>query len=202
MANEKILIVEDEGIVTLHIRNTIERLGYTVAGTAASGDDAIMQAMEKRPDLVLMDIVLKGVVDGIDAADKIRALFSIPVIYLTAHTDENTLRRAKITEPFGYIVKPFRERDLLIAIAFALYKSKMEAERKWLLQQLDDAREEVMTVRGLLPLCCSCGKRRQDDGYWDKVGEYMKAGAGPDSGHGMCPECASIEHSGGADTGD
>ncbi len=80
MANEKILVVEDEGIVVLHIKKTLEKLGYVVADIASTGDDAIMKAMECRPDLVLMDVVLKGAVDGVDAAEKIRALFGIPVI--------------------------------------------------------------------------------------------------------------------------
>ena len=128
MANEKILIVEDEGIVILHIRKALESLGYRVAGVATSGDDAVAKATETRPGLVLMDIVLKGRSDGINAAEKIRELLNIPVIYLTSHADEGTLERAKVTEPFGYIVKPLRERDLRIAIEFALYKARAEEE--------------------------------------------------------------------------
>lgn len=124
LANEKILIVEDEGIVSLHIKRTLEGLGYAVSGIACSAEDAIMKAMEDRPDLILMDIVLQGIVDGIDAAEKIRALFNIPVIYLTAHADESTLQRAKMSGPSGYIVKPFKERDLHIAVEFALCKAK------------------------------------------------------------------------------
>jgi signal transduction histidine kinase len=134
----KILIVEDEGITVLHLRNALESLGYEVAGVASYGEDAINKATEGRPDLVLMDIVLKGIVDGIDAAEKIRAILNIPVIYLTSHTDDNTLQRAKVTEPFGYIVKPFNERDLFIAIEFALYRSQMEADKNRLMAQLRD----------------------------------------------------------------
>lgn len=136
MSKSQILVVEDEGITLLHLTKTLESLGYEVAAVANSGDDAIMKATEARPDLVLMDIVLKGAVDGIDAAEKIRAILNIPVIYLTAHADEATLERAKMTEPFGYIVKPFRERDLQIAIEFALYKSKMELEMRKLNRSL------------------------------------------------------------------
>jgi CheY-like chemotaxis protein len=190
VANEKILVVEDEGIVLLHIKRTLESLGYVVAGTAASGEEAIMKAMSDRPDLVMMDIVLKGEVDGIDAAEKIRSLFHIPVIYLTAHADESTLQRARVTEPFGYIVKPFRERDLHIAIQFALYKAKMETERNALIRQLQDALAEVKTLTGLIPICASCKKIRNDEGFWDQVEFYISSHTDAKFSHGLCPECA------------
>lgn len=190
MSNEKILIVEDEGIAILHIKKALEGLGYTVAGIATSGDDAILKAMEMRPDLALMDIVLKGVVDGIDAAEKIRTLFNIPVIYLTAHADEGTLQRAKVTEPYGYIVKPFKERDLYIAIEFALYKSKMEAERNSLIQQLQASLEKVRTLSSLLPICSYCKKIRDDKGYWNQIEQYIKEHTDTEFSHSICPDCA------------
>lgn len=191
MSNEKILIVEDEGIVILHIRKALENLGYTVAGIANYGDDAIVKATEIRPDLVLMDIVLKGVVDGIDAAEKIHAILNIPVIYLTAHADESTLQRAKVTEPFGYIVKPFRERDLQIAIEFALYKSRMEAERNLLINRLQEALEHVRTLSGMLPICSYCKKIRDDKGYWNQLETYLSEHSGTEFTHGICPDCAA-----------
>ena len=191
MSNEKILIVEDEGIVILHIRKALENLGYTVAGIANYGDDAIVKATEIRPDLVLMDIVLKGVVDGIDAAEKIHAILNIPVIYLTAHADESTLQRAKVTEPFGYIVKPFRERDLQIAIEFALYKSRMEAERNLLINRLQEALVHVRTLSGMLPICSYCKKIRDDKGYWNQLETYLSEHSGTEFTHGICPDCAA-----------
>ena len=190
MASEKILVVEDEGIVLLHIKKTLERAGYTVSGIAATGEDAIMRALEDRPDLVLMDVVLRGAADGIDAAEKIRALFAIPIIYLTAHADETTLQRAKVTEPFGYIVKPFKERDLFISIEFALYKSRAEAERTALTRQLQEALSNVGTLNGLLPICASCKKVRDDKGYWNQIEQYMKKHAGVEFSHSICPDCA------------
>ena len=191
MSKKKILIVEDEGIVILHIRKALENLGYTVAGIANYGDDAIVKATEIRPDLVLMDIVLKGVVDGIDAAEKIHAILNIPVIYLTAHADESTLQRAKVTEPFGYIVKPFRERDLQIAIEFALYKSRMEAERNLLINRLQEALEHVRTLSGMLPICSYCKKIRDDKGYWNQLETYLSEHSGTEFTHGICPDCAA-----------
>ena len=191
MSNEKILIVEDEGIVILHIRKALEDLGYIVAGIVSSGDEAIIKATEIRPDLVLMDIVLKGEIDGIEAADKIRAILNIPVIYLTAHADEATLQRAKVTEPFGYIVKPFRERDLQIAIEFALYKSRMEAERSLLINRLQDALEHVRTLSGMLPICSYCKKIRDDKGYWNQLEVYLSEHSDTEFTHSICPDCAA-----------
>ena len=191
MSKEKILIVEDEGIVILHIRKALENLGYVVAGIASHGDDAIVKATEIRPDLVLMDIVLKGAVDGIDAAGKIQAILNIPVIYLTAHADENTLQRAKVTEAFGYIVKPFRERDLQIAIEFALYKSRMEGERNLLIHRLQDALENVRTLSGMLPICSYCKKIRDDKGYWNQLEAYLTEHSNTEFTHSICPDCAT-----------
>lgn len=130
MPGEKILIVEDEGIEALALQQRLLSLGYPSPGTAFSGEEAIALVEEEQPDLVLMDIKLPGVMDGIAAAGQLRTRFDIPVIYLTAYADEDTLQRAKVTEPFGYIVKPFRERELQITIDIALYKHRMEKKLK------------------------------------------------------------------------
>ncbi len=130
MVNEKILVVEDESLVAMEIKDRLESLRYVVPAIASSGDEAIKKAEELRPDLVLMDIVLKGDMDGIETAEYIRNHFDTPVIYLTAYADEETLQRAKVTEPFGYILKPFEERELHIAIEIALYKHQMDRKLK------------------------------------------------------------------------
>lgn len=126
MSNAKILIVEDERIVAEDIKRTLQNLGYTVCSTVISGEEAIKKAEQDNPDLILMDIVLQDEVGGMEAAEKIRNRFRIPVIYLTAYADDRTLERAKITEPFGYIIKPFDERVLQSTIEMALYKNKTE----------------------------------------------------------------------------
>lgn len=126
MTSEKILVVEDERVVARDIEKRLKKLGYVVVANVASGEDAVRKAAELRPDLVLMDIQLKGVMDGIEAAEQIRTEFAIPVIYLTAYADETTLQRAKATEPFGYIVKPFDEKDLHVAIEIALRRQLSE----------------------------------------------------------------------------
>ncbi len=127
MLKGKILIVEDEKIVAMDIRKSLETMGYCVCAVASSGEEAIQKAAETRPDLVLMDIVLKREMDGIAAAEQINARFKIPVVYLTAYYDEDILQRAKVTTPYGYITKPFNDRDLHIAIEISLYKNRAEA---------------------------------------------------------------------------
>ncbi|HOI15579.1 MAG TPA: PAS domain-containing protein [Geobacteraceae bacterium] len=146
MPDARILIVEDEGIQALDMQRRLTALGYPVPDIASSGEEALRKATEARPDLVLMDIMLPGRIDGVAAAELIRSRFDAPVIYITAYADEDTLHRAKITEPYGYIVKPFKERELHIAIDMALYKSRIEsklkASERWLattLKSIGDA---------------------------------------------------------------
>lgn len=122
----RILIVEDESIVALDIQNRLRRLGYSVPGFVATGAQAIAKTAELEPDLVLMDIKLKGEMDGIEAAEQIKTQFGVPSIYLTAFADEATLQRAKNTEPLGYLIKPFEERELQATIRMALYRLRVE----------------------------------------------------------------------------
>ena len=150
MTNAQILIVEDEGIIAKDIQNTLESLGYAVPAIASSGEEAIKKTAETLPDLVLMDIVLEGHMDGVEAAEQIRDRFDIPVVYLTAYADNKTLQRAKITEPYGYILKPFSERELYTTIEMALYKHKMEKKlresEQWLVTILKSIGDAVIAT--------------------------------------------------------
>jgi two-component system, response regulator PdtaR len=128
MAEGRILIVEDEHIVAMGIKRMLKNLGYTVTGVASSAEDAVNKAESTFPDVVLMDIMLKGEVDGVEAAEEIKAMLKIPVVYLTAYSDNKILERAKATEPFGYIIKPFDEKDLYISIEVALHRHRKEKE--------------------------------------------------------------------------
>ncbi len=128
MNKSRILIVEDEMVVALDIEQRLIRLGYVVVGQAASADAALAIAARERPDLVLMDIRLKGPRDGIEAAWELRERLHQPVVFLTAHADEFTLERAKVSEPFGYILKPFDDRDLRTVIEMAIYKQNADFE--------------------------------------------------------------------------
>jgi two-component system cell cycle sensor histidine kinase/response regulator CckA len=136
MTKASILVVEDEHIVAKDIAARLQRRGYLVVGIASTAQEAIEGTGTHLPDLVLMDIMLKGDVDGIAAADQIRDLYDIPVVYLTAFADDQTLARAKVTDAFGYILKPFEERELTITIDMALYKHRMETRlresERWL----------------------------------------------------------------------
>ena len=135
--NVSVLIVEDEGIVALDIQDRLVRLGYRVCSRAVSGQEAIEQAAAHKPDLILMDIRLQGAMDGIQAANTIRSFMSIPIIYLTAYADRETLQRAKITEPHGYLIKPFEERELFISIEMAMHKYTMERRVQQQARQLE-----------------------------------------------------------------
>ncbi len=123
----KIMVVEDESIVAKDLELTLKRLGYIVPATASSSEDALSKAAQHRPDLVLMDIHLKGAVDGIATARQLRREMNIPVIYLTAYADDDTVARARESEPFGYLLKPFNERELKSMLEVALYKHESEA---------------------------------------------------------------------------
>lgn len=130
MNSVKILIVEDEQLVADDLRETLEYLGYIVPALVASGEEAILQAEKLRPDLVLMDIRLEGKIDGIEASFEIQSRLNLPVVYLTANADRPTLERAKASQPFGYIVKPFDERILATTIEIALARHQTELKVK------------------------------------------------------------------------
>jgi PAS domain S-box-containing protein/putative nucleotidyltransferase with HDIG domain len=146
MSQQKILIVEDEHIIAKDIKESLKNFGYSVVDIVYTGNDAIKKAEKHRPDLVLMDIMLKGNMNGIEVAQYIRENIHIPVVFLTAYADEKTLHNAKLTEPFGYIIKPFEDAELHSTIQLALYKFKMERKlverEQWLttiLKSISDA---------------------------------------------------------------
>ncbi len=130
MASARILVVEDERITAEDLRDILVDLGYSVTAVVSSGAEAIREAERTPPDLVLMDIRIKGDMDGVEAARIIRERFQIPAVYLTAHADQETLERAKLAEPLGYIVKPFQESELQASIEMALYKHKIDQEAR------------------------------------------------------------------------
>lgn len=124
MSRAKILVVEDESIIAEDIADSLIALGYAISAIVHSGEEAIQAAEKMQPDLVLMDIRLQGGMDGVTAAEQIRSRFQIPVVYLTAYVDDNTLKRVNATKPFGYVVKPFEEKNLHSAIQIALHRHR------------------------------------------------------------------------------
>lgn len=143
----RVLVVEDEIVIALDIRNQLRELGYVYAGHATSGEQAVALAAELRPDLVLMDIQLAGAMDGISAAQAIRADFDLPVVFVTAFAADETLARAKLTEPYGYILKPFSEREMRTVIEMALYKHGADQR---LQQSLDRQRALALHTQAIL----------------------------------------------------
>ncbi len=150
MKKARILVVEDERVVAMDIKDMLESLGYDVPATVAFAEKAIEQAEALSPDLVLMDIQLQGEMDGIEASEQIRQRFDIPVVYLTGNGDSPTIKRAKITEPFGYLLKPFEERNLETAIEMAIYKhgveKKLRQSEAWLSSTLRGIGEAVIAT--------------------------------------------------------
>jgi putative two-component system response regulator len=136
MKSEKIMVVEDEWVVADQLCRCLKDLGYTVCSTASTGDEAIRKVEADRPDLILMDIVLKGKMDGIEAADRINSQFNIPVLYLTAYTNQEYIERAKQTNPFGYLVKPYNQKELYATIEMALHNHRVDKEIKDYLDRL------------------------------------------------------------------
>ena len=306
MASERagILIVEDEIVVAVDIEERLKNIGYDVSGIVTSGGEAIERLGRNSIDLVLMDIGLKGDIDGIETARRIRDKSAVPVIYLTAYADEKTLARAQVTEPFGYLLKPVNEKELHSTVKMALYKNKMErklkeererfrivadytldweywwsptegflhvspscetitgyaveeflhdprilekivhwadwsawekytgslepgsqpgtiefriltkqGEERWIqglclliidaegrclgvrgsnrdVTRLKRTESEVKRLRGILPICASCKKVRDDKGYWFQVEEYIRDHSEAEFSHSLCPECA------------
>ena len=139
----KILIVDDEVIIASDLESRLKALGYTVCAKATSGEQALDLVEQHQPDLVMMDIVIQGEMDGIDAAEVIRDKWGIPVVFTTSYADPERLERAKLTYPFGYILKPFRDQDLKITLEMALYVAKVDGERKRAEKSLEEANTDL-----------------------------------------------------------
>ncbi|NJN45679.1 MAG: response regulator [Candidatus Competibacteraceae bacterium] len=156
MSKARIMVVEDEGVVALSLRKKLEGLGYEVPAIFASGEEAVSQVAAIHPDMVLMDIMLAGEMDGVTTAAQIKSRHPVPVVYLTAYSDEKTLERAKVTAPSGYLLKPFEGRELRSTVEMALFRHTMERNleenRRWLETTLRSIGEGVITTdsRGLI----------------------------------------------------
>ena len=189
MPPKRILIVEDEGIVAADLEDRLKRLGYEIAATVASGARALEAVISLKPDLVLMDIILQGPMDGVETANQIANRHRIPVVYLTAHADDPTMKRAHLTGPFGYVLKPFDERELHVAVEIALYRAQVENELRQVNLVLEQALAEIKTLHGLLRICAWCKRIQDDAGNWHPVEQYIKRHSEVNFTHSICPEC-------------
>lgn len=185
-----ILVVEDDPNVSAVLTARLESLGYQVCGTAETGLEAISGVYRYRPNLVIMDILLKGDMNGIEATAKIAEGSDVPVIYMTCLSDQQIFERAIGTHPYGYIIKPYDINELRSAIEIAVVKHEAAKERETLIAQLQKALREVKTLTGLLPICASCKKIRKDDSTWQQIEEYISSHSDADFTHGICPDCA------------
>lgn len=174
MGSSQVLVVEDEGIIAADIQDRLTTLGYEVPATVSTGEEALLKIPLYSPDVVLMDIVLQGQMDGIETAAEIRQRHNIPVVFLTAHADESTVKRAKITEPFAYILKPFEERELQTALEMTLHKHKMDLER----EKVHAAEHETLekTVEGSIKVLAKILAVAEPQSYelGVKMREYME----------------------------
>ena len=189
MSKPRILLVEDESIVATIIYKDLKDMGYDPIDVVDTGELAIAKARELRPDLILMDIQLPGEIDGVEVATQIVQNPGCPVIFLSGSSDQAVLDRAKISEPYGYLIKPVNKLELNAMIQITLYKVKVEHERADLLLKLQDALEEIKVLHGMLPICACCKKIRDDSGYWHQIESYIAKHSEANFTHGVCPEC-------------
>jgi len=190
MATAKVLIVEDEFITAHDISRQLKKLGYVVSGTVDSGELAIAKAAELRPDVVLMDIVLQGKINGITAAQRIWNAYQIPIVYLTAFADPDTVQQARDTQPFGYLLKPFRSEDLNVAIQVAIRRHQAEktirqrAEdmeqraTQYLAMASHDLRTPLALIKSAVELLEQFGHQCQEEkqqGYFQQVKEAVRS---------------------------
>lgn len=190
-ASPRLLVVEDEPLVADSLLLVLRRLGYTVAALVDNGEEAVKKTFELVPDLVLMDISLRGDMDGAEAARQIRLTTGRPVVFLSGRSDPLTLKKARECEPYGFILKPCGERELLVQIDLAIYRHQVETERALARREQEIAHENLKSLRGLLPICAGCKKIQETDGKWKGMEDFFKEHANIEFTHGFCPECES-----------
>lgn len=185
-----ILVVEDDINVAAVLEARLESFGYKVCDIARTGLKAIESHGRHEPDLVLMDILLEGDMNGIEAAEQISATSDVPIIFITCLNDPSVLDKAIRTHPYGYLVKPYDNAELRSCIEITLVKHKAAKEREKLIAQLEDALLQVRKLSGLLPICASCKKIRDEEGGWQQIEDYITTHSEADFSHSICPQCA------------
>jgi CheY-like chemotaxis protein len=173
MVNARVLVVEDESIVAMGIKHKLENMGHIVVETVSSGENAVHAAREHNPDIILMDIVIKGDLDGIEAAQAIHEYSDIPIIYLTAYADDEMLMRARVTQPYGYIIKPFKSTELNANIQMALYKHKNALKEKELIKKQILANFHDFIAKSM-PTCSSQSEMEIRDMLSNAFGERLE----------------------------
>lgn len=183
--SSKIMIVEDSNELQDKIKLKLSKNGFDVVNVVASGNDAIRRALCSCPDLILMDIMLEGKMDGIETAKKINKKIDVPIIFLTAYSDEDFIKRAEKLAPYGYILKPFRERDLIISIKMAIAKHKEELKKH---EKIKDEFYHIFSTK-TIPICAKCKCIRDVEGHWHQVEDYFRLTSNISFSHSICPIC-------------
>lgn len=186
-----ILVVEDDAHIATVLTARLESLGYRVCGVAATGTEAISGVFRHHPDLVTMDIILKGEMTGIEAAAKIAESSSVPIIYITCLSEGGVFERAIKTNPYGFIVKPYDIHELRSTIEIAMVKHEAAETRDLLIRQLKNALSRIRALRGLLPICAACKRiRNTENDRWQQIEEYIADHSTASFTHSICPDCA------------
>jgi AmiR/NasT family two-component response regulator len=192
----RVLIAEDDFLVSEMVQGMLEEIGYTIIGKATSSQQAVDLTQRLRPDVVLMDIGMPDT-DGIHATELIQASCPTPVVVLTAYETSELVERASVAGVGAYLVKPPQARDLKRAIIIAMARfdnmlelRRLNAELKARNQELQEALDQVRTLRGLIPICQACKKIRDDQGYWHQVEDYVENHSDAAFTHGLCPDCS------------
>lgn len=176
MKSINVMIVEDEVISAMEIKDSIESMGFcSVVSVVGSGDEAIIEAKNKQPDIVLMDIKLPGHPDGIEASAIIKDRYQIPTIYLTAFNDDETINRAKKTQPLNYLIKPIQDQDLRVAIELGVYLAEVEREKSEIMKKLEKNREELLKLSLQLINTQEEERKKISQELHDEVGQALTA---------------------------
>jgi AmiR/NasT family two-component response regulator len=187
-AKARVLIAEDDSLVSVVVRAELESKGYIVIGTARNGRQAVEMTRQLRPDVVVMDIAMPEM-DGIAAANAIQLECPTPVVILSAHDEADMVEGATAAGVGAFVIKPPDGAELERAIAIAGARHADAMELRSVNRGLQQALAEVKTLRGFLPICCGCKKVRDDAGYWNEVEEYVAQRTDAKFSHGYCPTC-------------
>jgi AmiR/NasT family two-component response regulator len=187
--DSRVLIVEDEPVIAEMIQGMLEDMGYSVAGKAVNGLQAVEMAPSIRPDVILMDLQMPDM-DGIEASRRIQECCPTPIVVLTAHETTNWVERASAVGVGAYLLKPPNAQEMKrgITIAIARFNDLMELRR--LNKKLQKALTKISTLSGLLPICTNCKKIRDDEGYWQQIEVYIRDHSEAEFSHSLCPGCA------------
>jgi len=185
----RVMIVEDEFLISQELQAKLESLGYQVIAVTDSGEEAVERARIDKPQVALMDISLHGEMSGIQAAAILRRESRIPCIFVTAHAGDEMLDEAARTEHSGYLIKPYRDKELQAALEAALYKAEAEKKRRQLLDSLRKSLEDGKRLSGILAICSECKRIRNEEGVWQDIERYVRDHSQVAFSHSLCPGC-------------